>query len=232
MSKVKIRSNHVQHVEFDLDFKRNPHQGRYIVLEGIDGSGKSVQSQELAAVFEKQGKKVHLVSEPRRTGIIGNLINELLHKKIKLPAESLQYLFVADRIAHQEEVIIPALKKGEIVISHRNFWSSIPYGIMDISKGDIQDNAQTLLIAQCILSTYFQVMVPDVTIYLDVSAAVALKRLDKSGQEKEYYETEGKLRKVHHAYEWIIEKFPHEFVRINGDQEIKKVTDDIISCIK
>jgi len=217
-----------QHIEFDLDFKRNPYKGRYIVLEGIDGSGKTVQTARIAAIFEKKGKKVHVVAEPRRTGLIGNLINDILHKQVVLPAQSLQYLFVADRIAHQEEVIIPALKKGEVVISHRNFWSAVPYGIMDISKGEILDNGDTLLVAQCVLSTYFQVMVPDVTFYLDVSAKTALKRLNKSGQEKEYYETESKLSKVKKAYEWIIKKYPEEFVRVNGEQEIDNVTDDIM----
>lgn len=221
-----------QHVEFDLDFKRNPHKGMYIVLEGIDGSGKTVQTERIAKMLEKKGKKTHVVAEPRRTGLIGNLINELLHKKVSLPPESLQYLFVADRIAHQQEVIIPALKNGEIVISHRNFWSAVPYGIMDISKGEILDNSDTLLVAQCVLSTYFQVMVPDITFYLDVSAKTALRRLDKSGQEKEYYETEAKLTKVKKAYEWVIKKFPSEFVRVDGEPDIETVTSAIMSKIK
>lgn len=223
-----MTTKRTQHVEFDLDFKRNPYKGAYIVLEGIDGSGKTVQTDRIAERLTQKGKTVHVVAEPRRTGLIGGLINDLLHKKVSLPPQSLQYLFVADRIAHQEEVIIPALKKGEIVISHRNFWSSIPYGIMDISEGDIHDDANTLLIAQCILSTYFQVMVPDVTLYLDVTAKTALQRLNKSGQEKEYYETEAKLTKVKKAYEWIIKKYPEEFVRVDGEPGINTVTDDIM----
>jgi len=221
-----------QKISFELDFKRNPYKGKYLVFEGIDGSGKTVQVKKIATYLKKQGKKVHVVAEPRRTGHIGGLINKMLQKKVKLPTESLQYLFVADRIAHQEEVIIPALKNGEIVISHRNFWSALPYGIMDISKGEIMDNKDTLLVAQCVLSTYFQVMVPDTTFYLDVSPEVALERLKNAGGVQEYYETHDKLTKVKKAYEWVVSKFPDEFVRINGEQEISQVSSDIINVVK
>ena len=52
------------HIEFDLDFKRNPYKGLYIAIEGIDGSGKTTQVGKLAEYFEKQGREVLKTHEP------------------------------------------------------------------------------------------------------------------------------------------------------------------------
>ena len=228
-----MKKNTLQKIHFELDFRRNTNKGLYVVLEGIDGAGKTVQTERITKYFEKKGKKTLAVAEPRRTGIIGEVINEFLQKRVHLPSASLQYLFVADRIAHQEEIIIPSLKKGQMVISHRNFWSSIPYGILDRSKEKIDyKTGEILMVAQGILSMYYQIMVPDVTIYVEVSVEESLKRLNKSGVLKEYYENREKLSTVKKGYEWLIEKFSNEFVVVNGCQEIEKVSKDIIAVIE
>src|SRR3989338_5534442 len=120
------------HLDFDIDFLRNPYKGRYIALEGIDGSGKTTQVEKLASHFRSLGKEVVTTREPRKeTGIVGKLIFEILQAKKKVPSVALQYLFTADRVMHYLEIIEPALKEGKIVISDRCFWSAIPYGIMD-----------------------------------------------------------------------------------------------------
>jgi dTMP kinase len=219
-------------IKFKIDFRRNPHKGTYIVLEGIDGAGKTVQAEKIAKHFKKKGMEVLSIAEPRRTGAIGHVIDEFLQKKIRLPAASLQYLFVADRIAHQEEIITPALKKGQMVISHRNFWSSIPYGIADASKKKVDyKRGEVLMVAQSILSMYYQIMVPDVTVYLDVSVKEALKRLHTSGVSKEYYEEKEKFLVIKKGYEWLIKRFPKEFAVVDGNQSIDRVTEDIIDAM-
>lgn len=216
-------------VAFSVDFRRNPFHGQYIAFEGIDGAGKTVQAERLAMMLREQKKDVHMVSEPRRNGIIGRVINEFLQKRVTLPPVSLQYLFSADRISHQEEIILPALKKGQTVISHRCFWSAVPYGIMDRSDGGYNvDLGNTILVAQSILSMYFQVVVPDITFYLDISSETALERLREMGTVMEYYETKEKLEKVRNGYKWMIEKFPKEFTVIDGEREIDEITDDIL----
>ena len=55
-------------------------RGRFIVLEGIDGSGTTTQAENLKAHLESQGKKVHLTRQPS-TGVIGKTIREFLAKK-------------------------------------------------------------------------------------------------------------------------------------------------------
>ena len=106
-------------INFDLELKENPYKGKYIVLEGIDGSGKSTQAQLLTDYYKKQGKEVVLTREPRKVGLIGDLVQKVLVGEEKLPYISFQYLFSADRAAHHEELIEPSLKEGKIVISCR-----------------------------------------------------------------------------------------------------------------
>jgi dTMP kinase len=220
-------------INFNLDFKRNKNKGLYIALEGIDGAGKTVQSKKLLDYFAEKGKNVLTVTEPRRTGLIGRVINEFLQKRIKIPAASFQYLITADRIAEQNEVIVPALEKGQIILSHRCFWSAIPYGILDITKGKSDFNVgNTLLVAQGILSMYFQIVIPDITFYLDVPAKVALERLASMGTKFEYYERLDRLTNVKKGYDWMINKFKDEFTVIKGDKDPEIIMQELMSKIE
>lgn len=211
-------------ISFSLDFRRNKEKGKYIVFEGIDGAGKTVQLERAAEYLKSQGIPYLVVSEPRRTGAVGHVINEVLQKRIKLPPTSLQYLFSADRIAHQQEVIIPALTRGEYILSHRNFWSAVPYGIMDHANGKPDFSmGYTILVAQSILSMYHQMLIPDMTVFLDVPSDVAMNRIKKTDTEPEYYETREKLEQISNAYAWLVEKFPREFTVIDGNTSVDDV---------
>lgn len=218
------------HVAFDVELRKNPYPGKYIALEGIDGSGKTTQVEKLKAYFESRGKKVLAVREPRKTGIIGDIVHKVLRGETKMPAVALQYLFSTDRVLHHEEVIIPALKEGTIVISDRCFWSAIVYGILDRTGGEYdKDQADLLLIAHSILSMYHQFIVPDYNLYLKISLETALKRI--AGEHKkvrEIYEDKEKLKKVIGGYEWLINKFAKEFIVVNGEKGQEEVTKEII----
>lgn len=221
------------HVEFDLDFKRNPYKGLYIALEGIDGAGKTVQSERLFNYYKKKNKNAVIVTEPRRTGLVGHLINEILQGRANLPPASLQYLITADRIGEQYELVLPRLEKEEVVISHRCFWSAVPYGILDQTGGRGNfDRGETIMVAQSILSRYYQMVVPDITFYIDIPPKVGLERLAKMGIHLEYYEKLEKLEKVKSGYEWMIKKFPDEFVVINGDRDPEEITKELIETIE
>jgi thymidylate kinase len=75
------------HLELDIEFKRNPYKGQYIVLEGIDGSGKTTQIEKLYEYFTSQGKEVVRTREPRKDeGLIGELIQKILNGRTKVPS--------------------------------------------------------------------------------------------------------------------------------------------------
>jgi len=218
------------HVNFDLDFKRNEYPGKLIAIEGIDGSGKTVQSQLLASNLENQGKKVFLTKNPT-DGEIGQFIRNALQGKIELPLVSFQYLFSADRQIQQLE-IIKHLKNGEIVITDRYFWSAVAYGPADKERVDYQNEAQYQLIAQGVLSMYHQFIVPDITFYLDVSVATGLSRRHDSTKEKELYENTEKMQKVEKGYKWLLQEFPEEFTIVDGEKTVEEVQKEILRKIK
>lgn len=217
------------HVEFDIDLKRNPYKGLYVALEGVDGSGKTTQAKRLAKHFEKLGREVVLTREPRKDhGIVADFVRKLLLGKIKIPAVAFQYLFSADREMHHEELIVPSLKAGRVVISDRCFWSSIPYGVLDRHAELDENSREYLLVSQSILSMYHQFIVPDKTFYLSISLNQAMKRLDAQEGPSELYEERGKLKKVILGYERIVREFEKEFVRIDGERPIENVTGQMI----
>ena len=220
------------HVGLDIDLKRNPYKGLYIAFEGIDGSGKTTQVEELAKYFEKKGKKVVRTREPRKEGLVGDLIQKVLTGQIKMSSIAFQYLFSTDRVLHHEEVIIPALKAGKVVISDRCFWSAVVYGILDRTSGKYSvDSAEFLLIVHSILSMYHQFIVPDFTFALNVSLKTALSRISKKDDKIEIYEDKEKLEKLIEGYDWLSKKFPKEITVVDGEGEVEEVNERLIAQI-
>ncbi len=220
------------HVSLDIDLKKNPYSGRYIALEGIDGSGKTTQVEKLAKYFESEGKEVVRTREPRKEGVIGDIVQQVLTGKLKMPSVGLQYLFSTDRVLHHEEVIEPALKAGKIVISDRCFWSAVVYGILDRVGEYKKEDLDFMLISQSILSMYHQFLVPDFTFLLKVTLDSAISRISQKDDVKEIYEDKEKLRKVNEGYDWLAGEFPDEITVVDGEGAIDEVTQRLISAIK
>jgi|SRR5579872_601878 len=221
------------HISFDIDFKRNTSKGLYIALEGIDGSGKTTQVERLVSYFKKQGKEVIHTREPRKgEGIIGKLIQDILHGKTAVSSVAFQYLFTADRQMHHQDVILPALAAGKVVITDRCFWSAIPYGILDMNEEITDNTMQQKLVAQSILSFYHEFTIPDKTFYLAVSLDTAIDRIIKGDGANEIYEDKAKLERAIKGYEWLLKEFPHEFTIIDANKEVDEVSKEIIERIK
>lgn len=219
------------HVEFDLDLKRNPYRGLYIALEGIDGSGKTTQVEKLAQHFEKLGREVVRTHEPRRDGLIGGLVQNVLNKKAKIPEVAIQYLFAAQRAVHLEELVVPTLKRGAVVITDRCFWSSVPYGLLDRFESGKDENADQLLASLSILSMYHEFIVPDVSFVLDVAVETAGERLTHKKKKVELYEKKDKLIKVKNGYSFLLSKFPDHLVIVDAEKPVDKVTKEIVNKI-
>jgi dTMP kinase len=221
------------HIAFDVDFKRNPYKGTYIALEGIDGSGKTYQTDALESYFRKKGKEVVIAREPRKEeGALHEVIAGILLGKIKLSSPlAMQYLFTADRMLNQEDVIIPALKEGKIVIADRSFWSILPYALSDLKMEFSEEAANFMLMGQGILSPYHQTIVPNKVLFLDISVDTAMERLSGRSEAKEIYEKRSKVAKHHKGYHWLLEHYGSEFTIIDGEKEMKDVTKQLIKVL-
>lgn len=221
-------------VNFEIELLKNPYEGLYIALEGTEASGKTTQVQKLKKYFEEKGREVVLTREPRKEGLIGDMVHEVLKGDRPFPSVALQYLFTTDRVLNHEEVVKPALKAGKVVISDRSFWSAVVYGILDRMGQDYDvESADYILVAQSVLSFYHQFIVPDLIFYLKIPLEVSLKRLqNERKQAKEIYEDEDKIKKVIEGYDAIYERFKDEFVLIDGSLSMDEVTKQMIKNIE
>ncbi len=106
----------------------SPRRGKFIVLEGPDGCGKTTQARRLVAYLKRRGKKVLLIREPGGTRLGGKIRRILLdpaNGEMSMEAELL--LYMASRCQIVCEIIVPALKKGVNVVCDRFLLSSIVY---------------------------------------------------------------------------------------------------------
>jgi len=200
---------------------KNPYCGKFIVMEGLDGSGQSTQTNLLKDFLLKKGYQTVLTKEPTQDSEAGKKIREVLDKKSEIQPQKLQELFAQDRKEHLENVIIPALKEGKIVISDRYFFSSFAYGTTSGLDLDwlIEINNDFLL--------------PDITFFLKVSPEICLKRVDMRNKNKErtLFEEKEKLAKVWQVYQNLPNRFDNIFV-INGEKSIEEVGEDVKKIIK
>lgn len=201
--------------------KENLYPGKLIVLEGLDGSGQSTQTEILAGFLKEKGYRVLKTKEPTGKSKAGKLIRKILDKKEKLLPKNLQELFAQDRKWHLRNLIIPALKKGKIVISDRYFFSSFSYGK---AKG---------LSLEKLIKLNDKFLLPDLVFFLDVKPEVCLKRIKKRGRERTLFEKQEKLEIVYQNYRKIFKKFKNltEIYFISGERSIKKVSEDIKKII-
>ena len=188
-------------------------QGKFIVFEGIDGSGQSTQARLLADFFEKQGKNVVLTKEPTAESVAGKKIREALGKRIAVSPDKLQKLFAEDRKEHLETVIAPALKSGKFVISDRYMFSSFAFGAIDCDL-------------EWLVKINSDFLTPDVAFLLLVPPSVAMERIKKRGSPLELFETLEKLKKVDENYRKLPARFPC-ISPINGEQPIEAVRAEI-----
>ncbi len=102
-------------------------KGKYIVIEGGDGTGKTTQAQLLVDKLNKAHNKTLLVEEPGST-LIGSELRKIV-KDGTLPRSPMTnlMLFTAGRIELWNQVIKPALEDGRHVVSARNWYSTLAY---------------------------------------------------------------------------------------------------------
>jgi thymidylate kinase len=108
--------------------------GRLIVLEGVDGSGKTTLAEKLVAYLISKGESALYMSFPGRDpNSFGEQIYNIHHSSAinQIPATSLQLLHIAAHVATIENQILPALSKGIHVILDRFWWSTWVYGLVD-----------------------------------------------------------------------------------------------------
>lgn len=199
-----------------LGLEHIPHPGVFISFEGNDGTGKSTQAARLADRLRQNGHDVLLTREPGGTRIgeqIRKLLLDIDNQEMDRITEAL--LYAAARAQHVQQVILPALQAGKLVISDRFVDSSIAYqgagrGIgMEVVRGI---NAPA--IAGCL---------PDITVFLSLNPEEGIKRLVQS-READRLEVAGDRfhQEVAQAFAAIIRDDPR-FLQVSADGSVEEV---------
>ena len=147
--------------------------GRLVAFEGLDGSGKSTQLELLAARLRAVGCDVVTTREPTEFPS-GQRIREMARSGEQLePEEELRW-FVEDRRVHVAEVITPALRAGQIVLTDRYYLSTVAY-----------QGARGLDYEQILADSESEFPIPDLVVLLEIDPQIGLDRVHARGTELE-----------------------------------------------
>jgi dTMP kinase len=184
-------------------------RGAFIVIEGLDGSGKTTQAKLLATRLNRNHHALY-TAEPSE-GIVGNFIREsCLYGEKRLPATVEALLFAADRVEHVENEIKPALAEGRLVICDRYMYSSLAY------------QGSTGLSIDWIGAINNFALKPDFAVFIDVSPETVLNRLSRRKSIMENLETQRKVREI---YLKSVEK--GDLTLIDGEKAVEEVAQDL-----
>ena len=154
----------------------------FIVLEGIDGTGKSTQTQRLAEWFRSQGREVVTSREPT-DGPWGTKLRQSAATGRLSPEDELDY-FLKDRLQHVEELIKPSLAAGKVVILDRYYFSTMAYqGCRGFDPTEIRKKNEAFA------------PVPDHLLILDIDVDTALGRIGGRGDTANEFEQRDSLQK-------------------------------------
>ncbi|MEM8524370.1 MAG: dTMP kinase [Bacteroidota bacterium] len=178
--------------------KNSSERGKFIVFEGIDGSGKTTQINRLVEYLEAKGTSVHATKEPTDRPI-GKMIRQVLNKELKMSEKTMAALFLADRLDHiqnEEDGMLNLIKQGTTVVSDRYYLSSYAYHSAHVPLDwVIAANAECAKLLR-----------PDLIFFLNIKPKVSLARIRKSRAFLDLYETEERLTKVRDNYFKAMEK--------------------------
>ena len=202
---------------------KNP--GRFITLEGGEGAGKSTQIQVIKDYLLTCGNDVVVTREPGGTSE-GQEIRNLLVSgdKDKWSPLSETLLILADRAAHLERVIRPALAEGKYVVCDRFFDSTKAYqGVAGGLGLDVIHNLQ-----QPVLGT----TLPDVTFLLDIDPEKGLRRAQVRGGELRFEsKTLAYHRTLRNAFLDFAAQEPDRIFVIDADRDVEAVSADILAVL-
>lgn len=193
----------------------------FIVLEGIDGSGKTSVNRALSERLRNEGLSVATISEP--TELIRPLLSEMTGIKDPL---ALFLFFMADRMHHQSE-IGKLLETNDIVICDRYLLSSFAYQGTLIS--DLNGSWDSTVKWMSHVAEHISHM-PDLTLFLDVEPRLSVKRIrEKRGKPDPYFEDEEYLSRVRDAYLKLLNS---RSVIIDSTRELPPVEEDAYRAVK
>jgi len=188
-------------------------KGMLVAVEGVDGAGKTTQSYLLVEGLRKLGYEAEYTPEPTH-GRIGDIIRlHVSNAKSRAPVHE-ALLFAADRYEHVRKTILPRIRRGVIVVSDRYLYSSLAY------------QGAAGLDLKWLRKINFFAPKPHLTVYLDLTPKISLKR--KSGKRTVFEDSryQSKVRKI---YQDLAKT--EGFVTVKADKSLEELHKEILAIV-
>jgi dTMP kinase len=196
--------------------KKMNHKGLLIVFEGIDGTGKSTQLTMLADYLWQRGYPVVTTREPT-DGPYGQKIREIYTNRENYSIDQELELFLKDRQQHVDELITPALDRGEIVLCDRYFLSTVAY-----------QGARGCAVEQLLERNDFAPD-PDIVLLLEVPVETSLQRITAGrGEAPNDFEQKENLSRVAEIFASIDRPY---IKKIDATKTTGEVHSQVALCI-
>ena len=208
--------------------------GKFIVFEGIDGSGTSTQAELLLQYYRRVDLTCYLTCEPS-SGPIGNMIRQGMKGRVTFSKgenpvldkgdlfdEQMAYLFAADRHDHlynSVDGVINQVNSGAVVISTRYFFSSFAYHC---------SSDEDFALVKTLNSKFPN---PDLVIYMNNPVSESLKRISARAFADEY-ENEKKLKQVSDNYRKVFSEYDGDYLEIDATDGIDHIHKQIIARVE
>ena len=201
-------------------------KGLFIVIEGVDGSGKSTQASLLADYLRGLGRRVHHTAEPTESGL-GGMVRDGLGGEHPRTTEELAAMFLADRVAHNvspKSGIKQYLESGTDVVCDRYYYSSLAYQGVD---GALQWVADMNLNSPVIEK-------PDICVFIDLDPEKCLEHIRAGRSHFEIYEENSAIiAETRRRYGIVFEmlKGRDNIVTVDGARTPQEVSADVIAAV-
>ncbi|MBD3367677.1 MAG: dTMP kinase [Candidatus Eisenbacteria bacterium] len=198
--------------------------GLFITFEGVEGSGKSTQADALARSLSEFGLEVVRSREPGGTPLGERIREILLDRSVSgMEPRAELMLFLASRAEHVERLVLPALRRGAVVISDRYADASVAY------QGGGRELGTDLV--ERLNETATGGVQPDVTFLIDVTPEAGQRRKSRDPHAPDRIEEETLAfhERVRNAYLGLASREPSRFVIVNGERDRDEIADEILA---
>lgn len=202
-------------------------RGKLIVIEGVDGCGKTTQSGILCDYLREKGFCVHHTTEPTQSGL-GGMVRDALSGEYKRTSEELAAMFMADRVSHnvsKTNGIKMHLERGDIVVCDRYYYSSLAYQGIDGAMQWVADmNLKSPVIEK-----------PDLCIFIDMDPEKCFEHISAGRAHLEIFEkNSAKIADTRRRYMAVFDYLGgrDNVVIIDGGRTIEEVSKDIKNAVE